>query len=365
MSERVDCVVVGAGVVGLAIGRDLARRGREVLVVEEQGAIGTGSSSRNSEVIHAGIYYPTGSLKATLCVTGRRALYDYCERKHVEHRRIGKIIVATSERQLVELRRYSAQAAANGVSDVRYLSAAEVTRLEPAVRCVGALESPSTGIVDSHGLMLAYRADLEAAGGNVVLNSPVLGGTLCADGVKLQIEGISLMARTVVNAAGLSAQAVSHSIRGVPSDSVPPLFMAKGHYFALRGRSPFQRLIYPIPEEAGLGIHVTLDLSGHVRFGPDVQWIERLDYDFDTSREALFHEAIRSYYPQFDSGRLQPAYVGVRPKLAGAGGRVADFCVYTLAGRGASSYVALYGIESPGLTASLALAERVGQLVPA
>lgn len=363
MTEQADCVVIGAGVVGLAIGRELAIKGRDVVVVEAQGTIGTGTSSRNSEVIHAGIYYPVDSLKATLCVAGRQLLYDYCERKHVEHQRIGKIIVATSEAQLGELQKYAVQAAANGVLDLHFLAPIEVARLEPAVRCVGALASPSTGIVDSHSLMLAYRADIESNNGSVVLNAPVTGGVLHTNGVELQIAGARLQARSVVNAAGLSAQSVSRSIRGVPAPSVPDLFLAKGHYFSLSGRSPFRRLVYPIANEAGLGIHVTLDLAGRARFGPDVQWVDEIDYSFDMSRHATFCEAIRSYYPDFDGSRLHPAYVGIRPKIAGPGQTAADFRILGPREHAGASYVALYGIESPGLTASLALAERVAQLL--
>ena len=363
MSEQVDCVIVGAGVVGLAIGRELALRGREVLVLEAQSAIGTGISSRNSEVIHAGIYYPSGSLKAALCVEGRRALYEYCERHGVAHRRTGKIIVATSDRQLVQLRKYAAQGTANGVSELRQITAAEVARLEPAVRCVGGLESACTGIVDSHELMLAYRADLEGNDGTVVVNSAVRGGALLADGVELHVGDMALRARMAVNAGGLDAQRISRSLQGVAPESIPSLFLAKGHYFTLAGRSPFNRLVYPIADEAGLGIHVTLDLAGHARFGPDVQWVDGIDYGFDNSRRAAFCAAIKAYYPDLDEARLQPAYVGIRPKIANAGQVAADFCIRGPADHGGASYVALYGIESPGLTASLALGRYVAQLL--
>lgn len=363
MTEQADCVVIGAGVVGLAIGRKLAMSGRDVLVVEAQGAIGTGTSSRNSEVIHAGIYYQVGSLKAKLCVAGRQMLYEYCRHRHVEHRRIGKIIVAASEEQLGELHRYGAQAAANGVLDLQLLTATEVARLEPAVRCVGALASPSTGIVDSHGLMLAYRADIEANNGSVVLHAPLMGGVLHADHIELRIAGTSVIARSVVNAAGLSAQSVSRSIQGVPPQCIPELYLAKGHYFSCSGSSPFGRLVYPIANEAGLGIHVTLDLAGRARFGPDVQWVDEIDYSFDGSRRAAFCEAIRSYCPDFDGARLQPAYVGIRPKISGPGRATADFSILGPHEHAGASYVALYGIESPGLTASLALAETVAQLL--
>lgn len=363
MTEQIDCVVIGAGVVGLAIGRALALAGREVMVVEASNAIGTGTSSRNSEVIHAGIYYPTGSLKATLCVRGRKALYAYCRQRDVEHRRLGKIIVATSDTQVSELHKYAAQAAANGVDDMRWLTAADVGKIEPAVRCVAALHSPSTGIIDSHGLMAAYRADLEASGAAVVLNAPVLGGALHRHGVELQVADAGVWARTVINAAGLKAQAVSQTLQGIPPASVPPLFLARGHYFTLSGRAPFSRLIYPIADSAGLGIHVTLDISGRARFGPDVQWIDEIDYDFDSGRRAAFSAAIRSYYADLDEERLQPGYVGIRPKIVGKDQRAADFCIRGPADHAGAPYVALYGIESPGLTASLALSEYVVRLM--
>lgn len=363
MTEQVDCVVVGAGVVGLAIGRALALAGREVIVLEAESAIGTGTSSRNSEVIHAGIYYPPGSLKAKLCVSGRQALYAYCTQRHVEHRRIGKIIVATTEAQIRELAKYADQAAANGVLDMQYLDVAAVRKLEPAVRCVGGLASPSTGIVDSHALMLAYQADLEANNGTVLLNTAVVGGKFLDHHIELQTSDVSLHAKTVINAAGLNAQALSRSVRGVPPGSVPDQFLAKGHYFTLSGRSPFNRLVYPIADTAGLGVHVTLDLSGRARFGPDVEWVDTVNYGFDASRHAAFCEAIRSYYPDLNDARLQPAYVGIRPKIVGKGRAAADFCIRGPADHDGVSYVALYGIESPGLTASLALAEHVVQLL--
>lgn len=362
MSESVDCVVIGAGVVGLAVARALALDGREVLVLEAQDAIGTGTSSRNSEVIHAGIYYPTGSLKAALCVAGREALYEYCERRHVEHHRLGKIIVATTQNQKAELSKYAAQAAANGVQDLRALTEQEVKRMEPQVRCVAGLLSSSTGIIDSHGLMLAYQADIEAHRGTVVLNTPVCGGALSTGGITLQATGTSLRARSVVNAAGLSAQEVSASLDGVRPETIPRQFLAKGYYFGLTGPSPFKRLIYPIADAAGLGIHVTLDISGRARFGPDVQWIEAVDYRFDAERHSAFCKAIKSYYPELNESRLQPAYAGIRPKIVGQGQGAGDFRISGPPDHGVP-YVALYGIESPGLTASLALAEHVRRLV--
>ena len=365
MSEQVDCVVIGAGVVGLAVARALVSAGREVLVLESEDAIGTGISSRNSEVIHAGIYYPTGSLKAGMCVAGRELLYRHCAEHGVEHRRIGKIIVATSEEELPTLTKYQAQARLNGVHDLQPLTAQQVAAIEPNVRCVAGLASPSTGIVDSHGLMLSYQADLEAGGGMVACNSPVISGQLSASGVLIEVggtESLTLEARTAVNCAGLGAQAVSSALRGVPPQSIPPRFLAKGHYFSLSGRSPFGRLIYPLANSAGLGTHVTLDLAGNARFGPDVKWVDSIDYAPDEARRDEFVRAIALYYPQIDPARLQPSYTGMRPKISGPGEPAADFCIRTPAQHG-GPYVALYGIESPGLTASLALAGHVASLL--
>jgi L-2-hydroxyglutarate oxidase LhgO len=366
MTESIDCAVIGAGVVGLAVARAFARAGREVIVLESESAIGTGISSRNSEVIHAGIYYPTGTLRARLCVRGRDLLYRFCSENAVEHRRVGKLIVATSMEEIPTLAKYQAQALANGVKDLRRLTTAEAAQLEPEVHCAAALLSPSTGIVDSHGLMLAYQADLEAHGGVLALNSPVTGGSLHPRGTTLKIGGAAPMtvrAAIVVNCAGLGAQTVSGAVSGVPESSIPRRFLARGCYFSLTGRSPFGRLVYPVANSAGLGTHVTLDLNGGARFGPDVQWIDHVDYSFDETRRAEFARAIRLYYPQLDDSRLQPAYTGIRPKISKAGEPAADFCVRGPAEHGDCPYVALYGIESPGLTASLAIAEHVVALL--
>jgi L-2-hydroxyglutarate oxidase LhgO len=362
MTEQIDCAVIGAGVVGLAVARALALSGREVIVLEGESAIGTGISSRNSEVIHAGIYYPIGSLKARLCVAGRELLYRYCAHNAVEQRRLGKLIVATSNDDAPILAKYEAQARANGVYDLRRLTAGEAAQLEPEVRCVAALLSPSTGIVDSHGLMLAYQAELEAHQGVIALNSPVHGGSLHPSGIVLEVGGAAptiVRAASVVNCAGLNAQWVSQRMLGVPPQSIPGRFLAKGYYFSLTGRSPFRHLVYPLASSAGLGIHVTLDLSGNARFGPDVQWIGSIDYGFEEARKAEFVKAIRRYYPQLDDARLQPAYTGIRPKISDVGQSPADFCIRGPSEHGHCHYVALYGIESPGLTASLAIAEHV------
>jgi L-2-hydroxyglutarate oxidase LhgO len=364
-SERVDCVVVGAGVVGLAVARELAMAGREVLVLESQRAIGTGTSSRNSEVIHAGIYYATGTLKARLCVAGRERLYQYCARNGVEHRRLGKLIVATSRDEVPTLARYAAQARANGVDELQPLDEAQVRALEPDVNCVAGLLSPASGIVDSHGLMLAYQADLEAHGGVIAFNTPIIGGAMHPDRVVVHTGGAEpyrLLARTVVNCAGLEAQQVSAAIAGVPPARIPSRYLAKGHYFAMSGRAPFTHLVYPVANAAGLGTHVTLDLAGNARFGPDVQWIDDIDYGFDESRKAEFVAAIQRYYPQLDAAQLYPAYTGIRPKIAGPGQPAADFCLRGPVEHG-GPLLALYGIESPGLTASLAIAEYAAALL--
>jgi L-2-hydroxyglutarate oxidase LhgO len=355
-------VVVGAGVVGLAVARACALAGREVIVLESESAIGMGVSSRNSEVIHAGIYYPVGSLKARFCVAGRRLLYQYCAERGVEHRRLGKLIVATSAAEVGTLSRYAAQARANGVDDLTPLTLAQVAELEPEVHCEAALFSPSTGIVDSHGLMLAYQADIEARGGLVACGSPLQRGVLRPDCIELEVGGASplqLRARSLINCAGLGAQEASRSIEGVPAQSIPERFLAKGYYFTLSGRSPFRHLVYPVANSAGLGTHVTLDLQGRARFGPDVQWIERIDYGFEEQRVTEFATAIRLYYPQLDHRRLQPAYTGIRPKISSATQGAADFCIMGPAAHDNTPYVALYGIESPGLTSSMAIADHV------
>ncbi len=360
--ERVECAVIGAGVIGLAVARRLARAGIEVVVLEAAETIGSQTSSRNSEVIHAGIYYPRDSLKARACVAGKAALYRYCEERGIGHRRCGKLIVATADAQIAALAALKGRAAANGVTDLRWLSAGEVARLEPAVFCVGALFSPSTGIVDSHGLMRALQGDAEDAGAMIAFRSPVRGAQIAPDGITLDVGGLEPMAITadrVVNAAGLSAQAVARTMAGLPQRTIPRDYLCKGSYYTLTGRPPFTRPIYPVPEQAGLGVHVTVDLAGQVRFGPDVEWIEEIDYDVDPGRADAFYEAVRRYYPDLAEGALQPGYAGIRPKLQAPGGPAADFVIQGPAVHGIDGLVHLYGIESPGLTAALALAELV------
>ena len=365
MAEHVDCVVIGAGVVGLACARALALAGREVIVLEAAGAIGTETSSRNSEVIHAGIYYPPDSLKAATCVAGKRLLYRYCEEHGVSHRRCGKLIVATEDAQVATLHRIRAHAAANGVDDLRPLTAKEVSALEPELRCVAALLSPSTGIIDSHGLMLAYQGDAEDRGAMLALRSPVTGGAIGTERIALDVGGaepMRIVARTVVNSAGLTAQRVVASLNGFPPNKVPPCHYAKGNYYTLVGRSPFSRLIYPVPELAGLGVHLTLDLAGQARFGPDVEWIAEIDYDVDLRRADGFYRAIRDYWPGLKDGQLAPGYAGIRPKLAGPDRPASDFLIQGPQEHGVAGLVNLFGIESPGLTASLALAEQVARI---
>lgn len=372
--EQVDVVVAGAGVMGLAAARALALSGREVLVLEAASAIGTGTSSRNSEVIHAGLYYPTGTLKARLCVQGRDMLYAYCAERGVHHRRCGKLLVATSEAQILKLQAIAAQAAANGVHDLQWLSRDQARALEPALDCVAALHSPSTGIIDSHGLMLALLGDLENAGGQVVLNTAVARAVAVPQGIEVEaVDSISasstrLLARTFVNAAGLSAPALARQIQGLDLRHVPTAHYAKGSYFSLAGRAPFSRLIYPMPEGGGLGVHLTLDLGGQARFGPDAQWLsvdsaEQIDYTVDPARGEAFYAEVRRYWPGLQDGALQPAYSGVRPKISGPDEPAADFVIQGPAEHGVPGLVNLFGIESPGLTSCLAIAEQVRQAV--
>jgi L-2-hydroxyglutarate oxidase LhgO len=367
--EQIDAVVIGAGVVGLAVGRELALQGQEVLVLESENAIGTGTSSRNSEVIHAGIYYPAGSLKARLCVQGKQMLYAYCADRGVAHRRLGKLIVATEPGQVAELAAIAAKAAANGVHDLRQIGPDEARALEPALRCHAALLSPSTGIVDSHGLMLALQGDMENAGGMVALHSPVhslaLGqGTASHPWRVCTEDGTQLAARRVVNAAGLQAVALARRVQGLVQPSRVQAFYAKGNYFTLTGKAPFSRLIYPVPEKAGLGVHLTLDLGGQAKFGPDVQWVDDpSDLAVDPQRGHAFYAQVRKYWPDLPDGALQAAYAGMRPKISGPHEAAADFMVLGPQQHGAAGLVHLLGIESPGLTSALALAVWVRQLL--
>ena len=364
--ERVAAVVIGAGVVGLAIARVLARSGRETLLLESAEAIGSQTSSRNSEVIHAGIYYPAGSLKAQLCRCGRDLLYAYCETSAVPHRRCGKLLVATSANQVAVLKAMLTPARANGVQDLMWLDRGDVTAMEPALSAVAGLFSPSTGIVDSHALMLALLADFERAGGTLVLRSPVVGLVCTAAGHRIQIGGaepIEIGAGMVVNATGLWAPELARRAKGLDPGFVPSMHLAKGSYFSLSGRAPFSRLVYPLPEPGGLGIHFTLDLAGQGRFGPDVEWLPGsspgdVDYSVGLQRRDAFAAAIKRYWPALPVDALQPAYSGVRPKLSGPGEPAGDFMLQGPQHHGINGLLNLFGIESPGLTASLAIAEE-------
>jgi L-2-hydroxyglutarate oxidase LhgO len=373
--DRVDALVVGAGVVGLAVGRALARRGLETVIVEQATAIGTETSSRNSEVIHAGLYYPAGSLKARLCVRGKHLLYAYCGERGIAHRRCGKLVVATEEQQVAHLHRLAAQAMANGVDEVRVIDAAAALALEPALSCVAALASASTGIIDSHALMLSLLGDFEDRGGALALATRVEGVDTARRGdparhrVRISADGqpMEVAAEVVVNAAGLWAPLLARQFSALDPAHVPQACFAKGSYFSLSGRAPFSRLVYPVPEPGGLGVHLTLDLGGRARFGPDVQWLSidspaQIDYRADASRLGEFCSAIRRYWPALPEHRLQPDYAGVRPKLS-RDGSVADFLIEDEGTHGVTGLVNLFGIESPGLTASLAMAEEVADRI--
>jgi L-2-hydroxyglutarate oxidase LhgO len=367
--ERVDALVIGAGVVGLAVARALALAGREVMVLEREGAIGTGTSSRNSEVIHAGIYYPPGSLKARLCVQGKAMLYAYCAERSLAHKRCGKLIVANTPGQLAALPGIVERARANGVDDLRLLTGEEARAMEPALQCLGAVHSPSTGILDSHALMLALQGDLENAGGLVACRSPVRSLVVRDDGIEVvSADGLRLLARTAVNAAGLAACDLAAATQGLDPSHVPRAWYAKGSYFALTGRSPFQRLIYPAPEPdkhlAGLGVHLTVDLGGQAKFGPDVQWTDNpLDLQVDPARGDAFYAEVRRYWPALPDGALLPDYAGMRPKISGPHEPAADFLIQGPAVHRVRGLVNLFGIESPGLTSALAIGEAVRDLV--
>jgi L-2-hydroxyglutarate oxidase LhgO len=360
--DKTDCIVIGAGVVGLAVARRLAQAGREVMVLEAHPAIGMETSSRNSEVIHAGLYYPGGSLKASLCVSGREALYAYCAERGIAHQRCGKLVVATSDAQHGKLAAIAAQAAANGCAEVSMIGAADAQAMEPALRCTAALHSPMTGIIDSHGYMLSMQGDAERDGAVFAFNTRVLSGTADDEGIVLQVgdeaDPYLLHARTVVNCAGLWASHIAARIGGLDAASIPRTWFAKGNYYSLAGRAPFSRLVYPVPEPGGLGVHLTLDLGGQARFGPDVEWLEgeQVDYLVDPARADRFYAEIRAYWPDLPDHALQAAYAGIRPKISPPGAPAADFL---FASHGSRHYLGLYGIESPGLTASLAIADHV------
>ena len=360
--DSVDCIVVGAGVIGLAVARALALAGREVIVLEAAEGIGTETSSRNSEVIHAGIYYPAGSFMARFCVAGRRALYAYCRERGVPFINCGKLIVATSAEEDGKLAGIKARAEANGVEGMRLLTQAEAVALEPNLRCTSALLSPVTGVLDSHAFMLALQGDAENAGAACVFFSPVTGARAGRDGIEVDVGGAApttLRCRLLVNSAGLHAPDLARRIVGMPPERVPTAYYAKGNYFTLTGRSPFSRLIYPVPVPGGLGVHLTIDLGGQARFGPDVEWVDRIDYTVDPARAEKFYAAVRRYWPGLKDGAIQPGYAGIRPKIVPPSVAAQDFVIQGPQTHGVPGLINLFGIESPGLTASLALADYV------
>lgn len=366
--DKVDCVVIGAGVVGLAIARALAARGREVLILEAESAFGTHTSARNSEVIHAGLSYPPGSLKAKLCVQGKERLYAYCAERGVAHQRIGKYIIASEESDMGALAKYVQLAEAAGVRDLRSVGVAELHEQEPSVVAIAGLYSPSTGIVDSHALMLSLLGDAERDGANLAVNSPVISGEVRQDGIALRIGGAEpteLLCRTVINAAGLYAHRVAGGIAGLAAEHVPEVRYAIGHYYTLSGRSPFRHLVYPVSRQAGLRVHVTLDLAGQCRFGPDLRWLDDVDYEFQHDYEPEFYRAIRRYYPDLRDGTLTPGYTGIRPRLdmpeRPLHALPLDFRIDGPQTHGVNGLVNLFGIESPGLTSSLAIGEYVAE----
>jgi L-2-hydroxyglutarate oxidase LhgO len=366
--DRVECVVVGAGVVGLAIARRLAQAGLEVVVLEAAEGIGTVTSSRNSEVIHAGIYYPAGSLMARMCVAGKHALYGYCRDHGIPHRNCGKLIVATTPQEAEKLQSIKAHAEANGVLDLQTLSGDAARKMEPALNCDAALLSPSTGIIDSHAFMLALRGDAEAAGAACAFHAPLERARATADGVELEVGGeapMTLECRLLVNAAGLGAPAVARGVDGMPLELIPPAYLAKGNYFSCSARAPFSHLIYPVPEPGGLGVHLTLDLAGQARFGPDVEWVDTVDYAVDPARAERFYPAIRRYWPALPDGALMPSYSGIRPKIVPPAVAKQDFLIQGPRDHGVGGLINLFGIESPGLTSSLAIADYVGELAGA
>lgn len=363
--DKVDCVVIGAGVIGLAIARHLALAGREVIVLEAAEGIGTVTSSRNSEVIHAGIYYRAGSLMARMCVNGKGALYRYCADHGIPHRNCGKLIVATTAAETEKLQAIQAHAEANGVLDMQLLSGAAARALEPALNCDAALLSPSTGIIDSHAYMLALRGDAEEAGAAFAFYTPMMRARAATGRIEVEAGGdapMTLACNLLVNAAGLGAPAVARGIEGMPIELIPCAYLAKGNYFSCSARSPFSHLIYPVPEPGGLGVHLTLDMAGQARFGPDVEWVEAIDYAVDPARADRFYPAIRKYWPTLPDGALMPSYSGIRPKIVPPAVATQDFLIQGPRDHGVAGLINLFGIESPGLTSSLAIADHVGEL---
>jgi len=367
MSEHVDAIVIGAGVVGLAVARELSNHGKEVIIVEAESAIGMGTSSRNSEVIHAGIYYPKGSLKARVCVEGKKMLYDFCDSHGVPYNKLGKLIVATSAEQVESLKDIRQKAEDNGVHDLLWLDKEEVKQREPNLTAEAALLSPSTGIIDTHAFMLALLGDAEDNGAMLALNSPVLSAKIEEKGITLEVGGdtpMSINTDIVVNSAGLNAIKLARTFEGFDPANVPQDYYCKGNYFSLASKAPFKHLIYPVPEKAGLGVHLTLDMGGQARFGPDVEWLEdgdHINYNVDPARGEKFYAAIRTYWPDLKDGDLQADYSGVRPKIQSPGTEAKDFFIQGPDDHGILGFVNLFGIESPGLTSSLAIAKEVAK----
>lgn len=368
MATDCECIVIGAGVVGLAIAAKLSESGRDVLILEQESSYGSITSARNSEVIHAGIYYEANSLKAKFCVEGKHALYDYCQQKHVNHKRTGKLIVATSEEQVHELEGIRQRAVANGVDDLRLLSQHEAQSMEPALSCMAALYSPSTGIVDSHGLMLSLLGDAESAGAALAVHAPVKGITQQGKTLEVEVGGddpMTLTSQWVVNTAGHGACGLAAAMSALPDELCPTPVLSKGNYFGLQGKAPFSHLIYPVPRSGGLGVHITVDLAGRARFGPDVEPIETEDYEVDPARSEDFYAEIRRYWPALPDNSLTPDYSGIRPKINVQGSLYPDFMITSVRDHNVPGLINLFGIESPGLTSSLAIAEHVKQLLEA
>jgi len=364
MADRIECVVIGAGVVGLAVARALALAGREVLLLEAENHPGTQTSARNSGVIHAGLYYTPGSFKARFCVAGNHAMYDYCRERGVDHHNTGKLIIANGDEEEQVLLHLLERAHTNDVPGVRMISGTEAHKMEPEVRCTAALHCPTSGIVDQHPYMLALQGDMENAGGTLVCDCRVASLRRLADRWLIHAGDASteVEARFVVNSAGLGAVDLLNHIEGYPAQRIPKLHLGRGNYFTVAARSPFHHLIYPVPHAAGLGIHATLDLGKRVRFGPDVEWVDKIDYSVNVARAPMFYDAIRRYWPRLADGALLPDYTGIRPKLHGPGEPQPDFRIEGVAEHGLTGLVNLLGIESPGLTSSLAIGDYVASL---
>jgi len=363
MNYDVETIIIGAGVIGLAIGRELANRRQDVLILEKNSQFGEETSSRNSEVIHAGIYYPKDSLKARFCVEGKKLLYTYCQERSLPHAQIGKLIIATDETELPVLQQIKEKAEANGVFDLEVLDSHTALRLEPALTCVGALRSPSTGIIDTHQYMLSLVGDIETNGGTIAYNSPFNTAAALSGGFRVTSGSTKLTCKSLINSAGLGAQTVASNINGLASAYIPQRYMTKGSYFTMATPNPFRQLIYPVPNTASLGVHVTLDMAGQIRFGPDQEWVDHIDYQVDPARANHFYEAIRRYYPALPDNALLSAYSGIRPKVQGPTDPMKDFGISTSRVHGINGLVNLFGMESPGLTASLKIASHVGDIL--